>query len=245
MSERFEGWIEMAHVVDHLDEIVHIDDASLAHLLILAVDIEQFLALQCALQPHRSLASCHHSLPAPHLMVVLKEAHVALVHEPKVYGVGIEQKLVVALLAVLHFLLAVACGCLFLQSALYRFQILPDYGLEQYIEGFLAEGRQHKLIIGGVHHYTAASMREDVDTVEEVEPRDVGQLYVEEYQVGLMLAHHSESVKSVVGDACHADLIVICEMLCQASGCILVVVDNDCFHKLYVMLVLFSFTFGV
>ena len=88
-------------------------------------------------------------------------------------------------------------------------------------------------------------MREDVDTVEEVEPRDVGQLYVEEYQVGLMLAHHSESVESVVGDACQADLVVICEMLCQASGCILVVVDNDCFHELYVMLVLFSFTFGV
>ena len=102
MSERFEGWIEMAHVVDHLDEIVHIDDASLAHLHKLAVEIEQFLALQCALQSHRSLASCHHSLPAPHLMVVLKEAHVALVHEPKVYGVGIEQKLVVVLLAVLR-----------------------------------------------------------------------------------------------------------------------------------------------
>ena len=43
----------------------------------LGVDIEQFRALQCSLLPLRSLGSCHDSLPAPHLMVVLTDAYVS------------------------------------------------------------------------------------------------------------------------------------------------------------------------
>ena len=142
----------MAYVVNHLYQIIHIDDKLLVYLYKLLIHSQKIITLDGSLQTDRSFAARYHSLPAPYFMIVLKEGDVTLVNQFEIYGIGIEQKLVVALLAVLHFLLAVACGCHFLQSAHYRCQFFPVYGLEQYIEGFFAEGgriRGVPVTIGG------------------------------------------------------------------------------------------------
>ena len=85
----------MAYVVNHLYQIIHIDDKLLVDLYKLLIHFQEVITLDGSLQTDRSLAARYHSLPATHIMIVLEESDVTLVNQFEIYGIGIEQKLTV------------------------------------------------------------------------------------------------------------------------------------------------------
>lgn len=87
--------IEMADIVDHLYQIVHIDDVLLVDLHKLLVETSQRLALYIALQADRSRNTCHHNLSAATFVIILEYTDVSLVNQLEVCTVGIEQELVI------------------------------------------------------------------------------------------------------------------------------------------------------
>lgn len=88
---RIKRRIEMADIIYHLYQIIHIDDELLIDLHKLLAQIEQGLALEITLQTDGLLASGNHHLPTALLMIVLKESDIALVYQLEIQGIGIEQ----------------------------------------------------------------------------------------------------------------------------------------------------------
>ena len=85
----------MADIVDHLYQIVHIDDVLLVDLHKLLVETSQRFALYIALQADRSRNASHHNLPAATFVIILEYTDVSLVNQLEVCAVGIEQELVI------------------------------------------------------------------------------------------------------------------------------------------------------
>ena len=85
----------MAYVVNHLYQIIHIDDKLLVYLYKLLIHSQKIITLDGSLQTDRSFAARYHSLPATYFMIVLKEGDVTLVNQFEIYGIGLEQKLAV------------------------------------------------------------------------------------------------------------------------------------------------------
>ena len=90
---RIKRRIEMAHIVYHLYQIVHIDDILLIDLHKLLAQIEQGFTLDISLQTDGLLASGNNHLPTALLMIILEESDIALVYQFEIQGVGIEQEL--------------------------------------------------------------------------------------------------------------------------------------------------------
>ena len=90
---RIKRRIEMADIIYHLYQIIHIDDELLIDLHKLIAQIEQGLALEITLQTDGLLTSGNHHLPTALLMIVLEESDIALVYQLEIQGIGIEQEL--------------------------------------------------------------------------------------------------------------------------------------------------------
>ena len=64
-------------------------------------------------------------------------------------------------------------------------QLLVINRLQKYIEGFLSESWQHKLIVSCIHYHPATAMGKEIQSVQEIQTGNIGQLHVKEEQVGL------------------------------------------------------------
>ena len=154
----------MAHIVNHLDEVIDVDDELLVYLHEMRGEREQVGALHAAFQPDRLSVISHHHLPASHFVIILKEADILLIHQPEIHGVGIEEQLAVRNGCILHaspyhslslffslFFSLKLFFCLFLslffQSSDDGIQLLGIDRLEQHIESLLAEGCQDIFIV--------------------------------------------------------------------------------------------------
>ena len=80
----------MAHIVDHLNQVVHVNNILLVDLQEAVVERQQVGALHIAFQFDGLFGLSHHHLPAAHIVVVLEQAHVILVDHLEVDRIGIE-----------------------------------------------------------------------------------------------------------------------------------------------------------
>ena len=83
----------MAHIVNHLDEVIDVDDELLVYLHEMRGERKQVGALHAAFQPDRLSVIRHHHLPASHFVIILEEADILLIHQPEIHGVVIEEQL--------------------------------------------------------------------------------------------------------------------------------------------------------
>lgn len=72
----------MAYIVNHLDEVIDVDDELLVYLHEMRGECEQVSALHAAFQPDRLSVASYHHLPASHFVIILEEADILLIHQP-------------------------------------------------------------------------------------------------------------------------------------------------------------------
>ena len=82
----------MAHIVNHLDEVIDVDDELLVYLHEMRGERKQVGALHAAFQPDRLPVVSYYHLPASHFVIILEEADILLIHQPEIHGVGIEEQ---------------------------------------------------------------------------------------------------------------------------------------------------------
>ena len=184
----------MANIVNHLDEVIDVDDELLVYLHEMRVEREQVGALHIAFQPDRLPVFSHHHLPASHFVIILEEADIIPIHQLEIHGVGIEKQFAVQ--RILH---SLACRLhrfffLFLQAPDDGIQLLGIDRLEQHIECLLAEGSEHVFIVCRVHHHLAGIMQEAGQLIQEIQAIHIGQLDIQEEHIGLQIAHHHQTV---------------------------------------------------
>ena len=157
----------MTHIVNHLDEVIDVDDELLVYLHEMRGERKQVGALHAAFQPDRLPVVSYHHLPASHFMIILEEADILLIHQPEIHGVGIEEQLAVSNGCILHAspyhslsLFFCLFLCFFLQASDDGIQLLRIDRFEQHIECLLAEGCQDIFIVCRVHHHLAAAVHE-------------------------------------------------------------------------------------
>ena len=192
----------MAHIVNHLDEVIDVDDELLVYLHEMRGERKQVGALHAAFQPDRLPVIRHHHLPASHFVIILEEADILLIHQPEIHGVGIEEQLAVSNGCILHAspyhslsLFFSLFLCFFLQASDDGIQLLRIDRLEQHIECLLAEGCQDIFIVCRVHHHLAAAVHESRQLIQEIQAVHIGQLDIQEEHIGLVPVYHRQAVK--------------------------------------------------
>ena len=210
----------MAHIVNHLDEVIDVDDELLVYLHEMRGEREQVGALHAAFQPDRLPVIRHHHLPASHFVIILEEADILLIHQSEIHGVGIEEQLAVSNGCILHaspyhslclFLSHKLFSCLFLslflQSSDDGIQLLGIDRLEQHIECLLAEGCQDIFIVCRVHHHLAAAVHESRQLIQEIQAIHIGQLDIQEKHIGLVPVYHRQAVKPTERASQHLHIV--------------------------------------
>ena len=204
----------MANIVNHLDEVIDVDDELLVYLHEMRGERKQVGALHAAFQPDRLPVIRHHHLPASHFVIILEEADILLIHQPEIHGVGIEEQFAVSNGCILHaspyhslslfFSLFLS---LFLQSSDDGIQLLGIDRLEQHIESLLAEGCQDIFIVCRVHHHLAAAVHESRQLIQEIQAVHIGQLDIQEEHIGLVPVYHRQAVKPTERASQHLHIV--------------------------------------
>ena len=204
----------MAHIVNHLDEVIDVDDELLVYLHEMRGEREQVGALHAAFQPDRLPVVSYHHLPASHFVIILEEADILLIHQPEIHGVGIEEQLAVSNGCILHaspyhslslfFSLFLS---LFLQASDDGIQLLGIDRLEQHIECLLAEGCQDIFIVCRVHHHLAAAVHESRQLIQEIQAIHIGQLDIQEEHIGLVPVYHRQAVEPTERASQHLHIV--------------------------------------
>ena len=214
----------MAHIVNHLDEVIDVDDELLVYLHEMRGECEQVGALHAAFQPDRLPVIRHHHLPASHFVIILEEADILLIHQPEIHGVGIEEQLAVSNGCILHaspyhslslffslFFSLKLFFCLFLslflQSSDDGIQLLGIDRFEQHIECLLAEGCQDIFIVCRVHHHLAAAVHESRQLIQEIQAIHIGQLDIQEEHIGLVPVYHRQAVEPTERASQHLHIV--------------------------------------
>ena len=214
----------MAHIVNHLDEVIDVDDELLVYLHEMRGEREQVGALHAAFQPDRLPVIRHHHLPASHFVIILEEADILLIHQPEIHGVGIEEQLAVSNGCILHAspyhslslffslflshkLFSCLFLCFFLQASDDGIQLLGIDRLEQHIECLLAEGCQDIFIVCRVHHHLAAAVHESRQLIQEIQAIHIGQLDIQEEHIGLVPVYHRQAVKPTERASQHLHIV--------------------------------------
>ena len=210
----------MAHIVNHLDEVIDVDDELLVYLHEMRGERKQVGALHTAFQPQGLPVASYHHLPASHFVIILEEADILLIHQPEIHGVGIEEQLAVSNGCILHaspyhslrlfpslklfFSLFLS---LFLQASDDGIQLLGIDRLEQHIECLLAEGCQDIFIVCRVHHHLAAAVHESRQLIQEIQAIHIGQLDIQEEHIGLVPVYHRQAVKPTERASQHLHIV--------------------------------------
>ena len=204
----------MAHIVNHLDEVIDVDDELLVYLHEMRGECEQVGALHAAFQPDRLPVVSYHHLPASHFVIILEEADILLIHQPEIHGVGIEEQLAVSNGCILHAspyhslnLFFSLFLCFFLQASDDGIQLLRIDRLEQHIESLLAEGCQDIFIVCRVHHHLAAAVHESRQLIQEIQAIHIGQLDIQEEHIGLVPVYHRQAVKPTERTSQHLHIV--------------------------------------